>query len=156
MFKQKMDANQNNLHILINERNQFEDNLYDNLNLNEVNRLNGIVELNDLDELDELDDLEIFNLNQNNVFHLNRIVFRYTEDPSFWDPVIVNLSIQQIDRLEYIYNTVPVECIICNENKHDFKKVSCCNNNVCVDCTNKWFNLSVYCPFCKKDQRELI
>ena len=49
-----------------------------------------------------------------------------------------------------------LECIICNDLKNDFKKVGCCNNNICLECTNKWFNLSVYCPFCKCDQRELI
>jgi len=137
----------NNLNLLINERNRFEDYLYDNLNLYELDQLN---ELNELNE--QVDEVEILNLN--NVYHLNRNVFNINLD--FWDPVIVNLSIQQINHLEYIYNTVPVECIICNENKHDFKKVSCCNNNLCVQCTNKWFNLSVYCPFCKCDQRELI
>ena len=135
----------NGLQILINERNEFEDYLYDNLFTN--NDIDIIA--NEVNEIQE-------HLNENNVYQLNRIVFRYIEDPSFWDPVIVNLSIQQIDRLEYIYNTVPLECIICNDLKNDFKKVSCCNNNVCLDCTNKWFNLSVYCPFCKCDQRELI
>jgi hypothetical protein len=130
-----MVSNQNNLQVLINERNEYEDYLYDNLNINQ--------NVNEVNEIEE-------------IYHLNRIIFNLIEPLDFWDPVIVNLSIQQINNLEYIYNTVPVECIICNELKNDFKKVGCCNNNICLECTDKWFNLSVYCPFCKCDQRELI
>jgi len=135
----------NVLENLINERNQFENYIYDNLILdNEINEIN---EINQLEEINEI--------NISNIYTLNRNVFRYTQDPTFWDPVIVNLSIQQIDNLEYIYNSVPLECIICNDLKKEFRKVGCCNNNICYDCTDKWFSLSVYCPFCKKDQREI-
>ena len=126
----------NVLENLINERNQFENYIYDNLILDN--------EINEINEIDE-----------NNIYTLNRIVFNLIEPLDFWDPVIVSLSIQQIDNLEYIYNSVLLECIICNDLKKEFRKVGCCNNNICYDCTDKWFSLSVYCPFCKKDQREI-
>ena len=72
---------------------------------------------------------------------------------SFWEPVTVSLSIEQIESLESVVLEINQECFICKESKQDFKKLGCCNNNMCQDCINNWFNVSVYCPFCKRDQR---
>ena len=74
-------------------------------------------------------------------------------DPTFWDPVIVCLTNEQINNLYTIHKEC--ECFICTEQKSLFKKMSCCNNNICFECTKNWFNVSVFCPFCKKDQREM-
>jgi hypothetical protein len=40
--------------------------------------------------------------------------------------------------------------------KNTFKKISCCNNKICLDCIQIWFNKSVFCPFCKEDQRTIL
>jgi len=77
------------------------------------------------------------------------------EDNPFWNPVIVCLSDSQIESLETVIVETR-ECLICNENNDIFKKVNCCNNKICLDCTINWFKKSVFCPFCKRDQREGI
>ena len=70
---------------------------------------------------------------------------------SFWDPVIVCLSTDQINKLVNVVSNE--ECIICSEPKNYFKEVSCCKNKICDPCCNKWFSSSVKCPFCKHDLR---
>ena len=75
----------------------------------------------------------------------------YPEYPeSFWDPVIVSLN-------EDIINSgiieLSEECTICNNNNTHFKRLPCCNNVLCVECNINWFNISVYCPYCKHDLR---
>lgn len=77
-------------------------------------------------------------------------------DHPFWDPVIVSLSQEQIGLLETIELQEEIECLICKENETVFKKVVCCNNKLCLDCIFTWFNKSVFCPFCKHDQRETV
>jgi hypothetical protein len=75
----------------------------------------------------------------------------YSEYPeSFWDPVIVSLN-------EDIINSgiieLSEECTICTNNNIYFKTLPCCNNVLCVECNINWFNISVYCPYCKHDLR---
>jgi hypothetical protein len=72
-------------------------------------------------------------------------------DESFWDPVIVSLPDELIN--SDIITIELQECTICNNNNTYFKKLSCCNNLICVECNITWFNLSVYCPYCKHDLR---
>ena len=74
---------------------------------------------------------------------------------SFWDPVIVCLTEKQINLMEQI-ECEDIECFICKDTKNKFKKIKCCNNNLCLDCIESWFNKSVFCPFCKKDQRIIL
>ena len=69
----------------------------------------------------------------------------------FWDPIIVHLSEEHINNMKTVIQET--ECIICNESRSVFKQVSCCKNCICTFCTENWFNTSVYCPFCKHDQR---
>ena len=71
---------------------------------------------------------------------------------SFWDPVSVCLTPEQINNFKIII-CEEIECLICKDNKTNFKNISCCNNKICLDCINTWFNKSVFCPFCKVDQR---
>jgi hypothetical protein len=75
---------------------------------------------------------------------------------SFWDPVVVNLSPEQINLIPETHYDDLTECIICTNDENNFKNVSCCNNKICKNCTETWFNKSVYCPFCKRDQRETV
>jgi hypothetical protein len=72
----------------------------------------------------------------------------------FWEPVIVCLTDEQIEEMQNI--TKEEMCFICNEITKDFKILKCCNKDMCIDCTYNWFNRSVYCPFCKFDQRTLF
>jgi len=93
--------------------------------------------------------------------HINNL-FRYLIDNdsppfidhSFWDPVKVTLSENDIIKLKDLFYTD--DCIICSENVNYFKEMPCCKTRLCFMCTNKWFNESVHCPFCKKDIREII
>ncbi len=74
---------------------------------------------------------------------------------SFWDPVVVSLSIEQMDKLETI-DCVTCECIICAEIQNTFKCLKCCKKSFCLECAENWFKVSVFCPFCKQDQRNII
>ena len=102
-----------NLLILIHERDEFENYIYDSL----------------------IEPYELF------------------IDPTFWDPVIICLTTEQINNLHTVI--CDSECIICTNQISVFKNLRCCNNNICITCIDNWFNVSVFCPFCKKDQREL-
>jgi hypothetical protein len=146
------EENTNDLLVeLVNQRNRFEELLYDFL----IPFDSGSITISNLNN-----HLNSENENEN---RFNRIVFRYTqsngielnENDSFWDPVVVNLSIQEIENLKEIHECNK-ECIICNDLKNTFKIVNCCNNKICNECTNNWFNRSVYCPFCKSDQRNTV
>jgi hypothetical protein len=78
----------------------------------------------------------------------------YTFIPEdFWEPVKVNLNENEINSLKVCNENN--DCIICSENKDTFKEMSCCKNKMCKECTQKWFNESVYCPYCKRDIREI-
>ena len=74
---------------------------------------------------------------------------------TFWDPVIVCLTNKQMDLMKII-ECEEIECFICKDNKNKFKETSCCHNKICVECTEIWFHKSVFCPFCKKDQRTIL
>ena len=141
------ETNYFNFEEFVNERNRFEENLYDFLIPFSAGSIT-ISNLNSYLNQDPDDDLSRF----------NRIIFRYielNENDSFWDPVVVNLSSQEIENFKEIHECNK-ECIICNELKNTFKIVNCCNNKICNECTNNWFNRSVYCPFCKSDQRNTV
>jgi hypothetical protein len=87
-------------------------------------------------------------LTENDDFNLD--VFQVLPS-NFWDPVVVNVPNEQIDILELI--EVHEECLICTSEQEVFKKIPCCKNIICIDCTYKWFGMSVKCPFCKSDIR---
>jgi hypothetical protein len=73
-------------------------------------------------------------------------------DDSFWDPVKVSLTPEQIDSLTE--KEIIQECFICSEEHNLFNTLPCCNKEMCKDCVNIWFNESVKCPYCKFDIRE--
>ena len=83
---------------------------------------------------------------------VNPIIIIPDESDTFWDPVVVSLN--DIEKLETVV-CENIECLICTEKCNIFKKVICCNNKICLECANNWFEKSVYCPFCKHDQREM-
>ena len=71
---------------------------------------------------------------------------------SFWEPVNVSLTIEQIDKLKNInLNEI---CLICNSDSSTFRELSCCKKQMCDSCIITWFNLSVKCPYCKHDLRK--
>jgi len=72
----------------------------------------------------------------------------------FWEPVKVILDESQIKKLNVIECTQ--DCIICSDTCHLFVELNCCKNNICMDCTTKWFNESVNCPYCKTDLRTYL
>jgi len=76
-------------------------------------------------------------------------------DESFWDPVIINLPDSKLDSIKSILLTECNDCAICAYSKRTFKELPCCNNHICFICTRKWFDKSVYCPYCKADIRDL-
>jgi hypothetical protein len=157
---------------LLRERQEFENLLYDflinenneiiienyNLNENLPSNLNNLNEnlpsnLNNLNENlpSNLNENLPSNLNENLPIFVNvHLINIIPED--FWEPVVVCLSTEEISNLETV--TKDCECIICNDSKDSFKNLKCCNNDICGDCITNWFNKSVYCPFCKQDQRE--
>ncbi len=70
---------------------------------------------------------------------------------SFWEPVKVFLDFNKI--LCFKELNVDSECLICSEQKEEYRVVPCCNNYFCKECTFRWFSESVKCPFCKNDLR---
>ena len=69
----------------------------------------------------------------------------------FWEPVVVSLDpCFKLPEIE-----IEQECVNCCEDKNKFNILMCCSKELCVDCVDKWFGISVYCPYCKKDLREL-
>jgi hypothetical protein len=111
----------------------------------------------ELSENDSLEQLYLL-IGERNQFenYIYNYLVRTIEIPdSFWDPVIVCLSDKQIDLMENVLFEEK-ECFICKDTKNIFKKLGCCDNKICLDCTKIWFNKSVFCPFCKKDQRTIL
>jgi len=74
---------------------------------------------------------------------------------SFWEPVIVCLTPEQISRMKETDSIENIECDICNE-LVNLKELGCCKKTMCGSCIDKWFSKSVKCPFCVCDTRELI
>ena len=70
---------------------------------------------------------------------------------SFWDPVVVCLSSEQIENM--VITPEEVNCSICKDTKDSFHALQCCNAKMCKDCLVNWFTISVFCPYCKRDQR---
>jgi len=69
---------------------------------------------------------------------------------SFWEPVKVSFDgVKDLDDIIGKDN-----CFICSELHLSFKKVNCCNQKICNECSYKWFETSVKCPFCFQDIRE--
>lgn len=84
-----------------------------------------------------------------------RIQHLFMEIPDhFWDPVTISLPEDEQQLLKR--KLLKQDCIICNEEVYNFRILPCCNNDLCVDCVNTWFNKSVKCPYCNQDIRELI
>ena len=107
-----------------------------------------------------ISDLILFNylFNQINTqiinFHLiNENNDYLQEEGEFWEPVKVGLPENLLNEIKII--KIINDCNICTENKELFCKLECCNTDLCQDCVNNWFKISVYCPYCKKDIREL-
>jgi hypothetical protein len=69
---------------------------------------------------------------------------------SFWEPV--DVSFEKVSELEDIIKEDT--CYICSETHLNFKKVNCCNQEICNGCCYKWFKTSVKCPYCYQDLRE--
>jgi hypothetical protein len=113
--------------------------------------------LNYLEPLNHLDPLHLLirERNQFENFMYDYLITTIEVPESFWDPVIVCLTDKQIDLMKTI-NCKEIECFICKDDKNIFKKINCCDNKICLDCIKIWFNKSVFCPFCKKDQRTIL
>jgi hypothetical protein len=69
---------------------------------------------------------------------------------SFWEPVKV--SFKNVKELEDSIHQD--ECSVCMEKHINFKKLVCCNQEICNDCCYTWFDKSVICPYCNQDIRE--
>ena len=89
----------------------------------------------------------------NNSNFTERLYENYYIPEDFWEPVKVTLSNNVINSMKELHQTN--ECTICSDTKDLFKEMPCCKNKICDECTIKWFNESVCCPYCKKDIREL-
>lgn len=120
------------------------------MDINESNLINTmyalIAERNQYENhlYDYLSSDTILDFQVNEVNEVNEI------PPSFWDPVKVTLK--NLDPFESIEELL--ECTICTDQCNHFKKVGCCKNLICNDCAKNWFlKESVYCPYCKADQR---
>jgi len=87
-------------------------------------------------------------------FLLNFLILSQIYNDDFWEPVKVSLSTEQISKLK-IHNFSD-ECSICCECQSNFNIPDCCKNKICTLCVKKWFDKSVYCPYCKQDLRDYI
>ena len=109
---------------------------------------------NPLDRVDLLESVEQLILERNS-FEL--MIFDYLVEPTipddFWDPVVVCLSKEHIDSLEQL--EINDTCFICTMESNLFRKMHCCNKEICNECVYKWFEKSVKCPFCMQDLREV-
>ena len=76
-------------------------------------------------------------------------------DESFWEPVRVCLTVEQIESLPEV-ELENKECMICKETLFLFNNLVCCNQLMCIECSFKWFECSVFCPYCKQDLREKL
>jgi len=73
-------------------------------------------------------------------------------DLGFWNRVKVCLSDEEYFNLQNIEGND--NCVICIDTANKFKKLRCCKNKICIECSSNWFNESVYCPFCRHDLRK--
>ena len=130
------------LYNLMAERQEYANELYDTLSIREaVPQYSVSILFLDTSQ----NELEFEEEMENEMFFEN-------EGSSFWDPVVVHLTSQQIENIQTV--NLNQECSICNVEKDSFKKVQCCNNVLCVECCTSWFLTSVYCTFCRGDLRE--
>lgn len=88
------------------------------------------------------------NINSGDINFMNSVSI----PDDFWEPVNVGLKHElKTETYDSVY-----ECLICCCEKKSFKKIECCNNKICIECCSHWFEKSVYCPFCKKDLRQIF
>jgi hypothetical protein len=104
--------------------------------------------------MDQLNELEILIRMR---LRFENEVYDYLVDPfagvpeEFWDPVQVSLPIEKLNELTVLsHNDV---CCICCTPGSKFTYLDCCKNEMCQSCSNQWFCISVYCPYCKNDLR---
>ncbi len=77
----------------------------------------------------------------------------FSSENDFWDPVRIGLTTAQIGT--FTTRDKSCDCPICMDKKSHSNKLLCCRNLMCRDCTNKWFEDSVKCPFCMCDMRDI-
>ena len=69
---------------------------------------------------------------------------------NFWEPVKVGFG-----GVKELKDVIGEEtCCICMESHLNFKEINCCHQKMCNDCSYKWFDSSVKCPYCYQDLRE--
>lgn len=79
--------------------------------------------------------------------------------PSFFDPVVVALTSEQIENatenIEVPENSQEI-CCICQDGlrSHPSCEVRLCRHKLHRSCANQWFAMSVRCPVCRADLRE--
>jgi hypothetical protein len=150
------------LYNLMAERQEYANELYNTLSITETVpqynvRIQFIENDEEMDQIEEMDQMEEDSFRTINMYRQSGdeyipIVFEFnTVRSSFWDPVIVHLTSQQIENIQTV--NLNQECSICNVEKDSFKKVHCCNNVLCAECCTSWFSKSVYCTFCRGDLR---
>jgi hypothetical protein len=91
-------------------------------------------------------------IRQRNEFELQ--IYDFLVNPiisdDFWEPVKV--SFKEINKLK---DSIKEDiCHICTDKHLNFKKLNCCNQEICNGCCHNWFNESVKCPFCFQDLRD--
>ena len=118
------------MNTLIQQRNNFENELYDIL----------IEQRNNFEN-------ELYDILTNN--SIDNIFVYYEIPPSFWESVKITYDVKTLEDI-----IGKDECIICSENHLNFKKLHCCNQKMCNGCCYKWFNESIKCPYCYQDIRE--
>ena len=118
-------------------------------NIPEINNQeSNILEINREELERNLIVLLLDNINSEDINFINGV----STSEDFWDPVIIGLKHElKTETYDSFY-----ECLICCNEKKSFKKIECCNNKICIECCSHWFEKSVYCPFCKKDLRQLF
>lgn len=90
---------------------------------------------------------------------LTTLLLTSTTVPSFFDPVVVALTSQQIENatrtIEVPENSQDI-CCICQESLRSFAscEVRSCNHKLHRSCASQWFSMSVRCPVCRADLRE--
>ena len=80
------------------------------------------------------------------------LIIFHSIDESFWEPIKIGLTNNELNTLTCAH-THKKECLIFRDERRLYKVVHCCKNMICMECAENWFNESVYCPFCKEDQR---
>ena len=56
----------------------------------------------------------------------------FIEDDSFWEPIKVGLTYNELNKLICAY-TKKKECLICRDDRRLYKVVHCCKNMICME-----------------------